>query len=136
MIDPREQVRRFYEVLWNNHNLEAMPTILHEDLSFRGSLGDKKRGHDGFATYTNNVHNALGDYRCTIEELVSEDERVFAKMKFSGIHRGQFMGYSPTGKRVTWAGAALFTFEDKRIRDIWVLGDLIRLKQQLEKAKT
>ena len=113
-----------------------MPAILHGDLTFRGSLGDTKHGHEGFAAYTDKVHNALGDYHCAIEELVCEDLRVFAKMTFSGVHRGKFMGYSPTGNQISWAGAALFTFEDTLIRDIWVLGDLLGLKQQLEKNQS
>jgi predicted ester cyclase len=132
MTELHEQVRRFYEILWNNYDLDSMPMILHEDLSFWGSLGDIKRGYHGFAEYVDKLYKALGEYRCTIEQLVSEDARVFAKMKFSGIHRGELMGYGPTGKRVTWAGAALFTFKDARIRDIWVLGDLKGIEEQLE----
>ena len=55
-------------------------TVLHEDFTFRGSLGQEKHGHDGFAEYVDMIHNALADYRCTIEELVAEGENVFAKM--------------------------------------------------------
>ncbi len=68
----KEQVRRFYEVLWEAHDTEAIPTVLHENFTFRGSLGQEKSGHDGFAGYVAMVHNALADYRCTIEELVAE----------------------------------------------------------------
>ena len=69
------QVQRFYEVLWNAHDLDAIPSILHDDFTFRGSLGDERRGHGGFAGYVNMVHAALGDYRCAIEVLVEEQER-------------------------------------------------------------
>lgn len=63
------QVHRFYEVLWNARDLDAIPSVLHDDFTFRGSLGDEKRGHNGFAAYVNKVHAALGDYRCTVEVL-------------------------------------------------------------------
>jgi steroid delta-isomerase-like uncharacterized protein len=127
----KQQVRRFYEILWDAHDRGAMPSILHEDFTFRGSLGQEKRGHDGFAEYVDRVHAALGEYRCHIEELVAEGERVFAKMRFTGIHRGDFMGYAPTDRRVTWHGCALFTFDGERIADAWVLGDLKSLESQL-----
>ena len=39
-----------------------------------------------------------------------------------------------TGAHVEWQGAALFEFEDGRIRDLWVLGDMRRLHLQLEEA--
>ncbi len=129
----RDQVRKFYEVLWDAHDKNAIPFLLHEKFTFRGSLGQEKRGHTGFAEYVDMVHRALGAYRCIIEELVAEGNKVFAKMTFTGIHRGDFMGYSPTQKRVSWNGCALFTFEGELIKDLWVLGDLKNLEGQLQR---
>jgi predicted ester cyclase len=53
-------------------------------------------------------------------------------MRFSGIHVGDFRGYRPSGLPVHWEGAALFSFEDGRIRELWVLGDLIGLDAMLK----
>ena len=129
----KDQVRRFYEVLWDAHDKEAIPSVLHEDFTFRGSLGQEKRGHGGFADYVDMVHKALADYRCIIEELVEEGEKVFAKMTFTGIHRNDFMGYAPSQKKVSWKGCALFTFRGHLIADVWVLGDLKGLENQLQR---
>ena len=129
----KAQVQRFYEVLWGAHDLDAIPAVLHDDFTFRGSLGDERRGHNGFTEYVNMVHAALGDYRCTIEVLVEEQDRVFAKMGFGGLHRGKFMGYKPSGKRVHWTGCALFTFRGEKVSDLWVLGDLKGLEEQLKR---
>ena len=129
----KAQVRRFYELLWNARDLGMMSSILHEDFAFRGSLGEEKRGHEGFAEYVNMVHTALGEYRCSIEVLVEEGDKVFAKMRFGGIHRGRFMGFEPTGKPVHWAGCAFFTFQGEKVCDVWVLGDLKGLEEQLSR---
>ncbi len=136
MNNRKQQVKRFYEVLWDAHDNEAIPTVLHENFTFKGSLGLEKRGHDGFAEYVDMIHNALADYRCTIEELVAEGEKVFAKMTFGGIHQNEFMGYMPSGKRVSWSGCALFTFDCDLISDVWVLGDLKNLENQLREKAT
>jgi len=130
MLKP--QVIKFYEVLWNAHDREAMPEVLRENFTFRGSLGQHKRGHDGFAEYVDTVHAALDEFRCHIEALVEEGDRVFAKMNFTGIHVGELLEYAPTGKRVSWQGCALFTFDGELIADAWVLGDLKGLELQLE----
>jgi len=127
----KEMVRKFYSLLWDAHDKASIPFILHEDVTFRGSLGQEKRGHAGFAEYVDMVHNALGEYTCHIEELVAEGDKVVAKMTFTGIHQDEFMGYPPTQKRLTWTGCALFTFDGKRIKDVWVLGDLKHLEDQL-----
>jgi steroid delta-isomerase-like uncharacterized protein len=124
-------VRRFYEDIWNQGDLNAILDICHPEIAFRGSLGDTKYGHEGFADYVRYVRGALDDYRCHIEESVAEGNRVFAKMRFVGDHRGKFLGYAPTGKTLEWAGAALFTIENDRITQLWVLGDLHGLISQL-----
>lgn len=131
----KDQVRKFYEILWDAHDKNAIPSVLHENFTFRGSLGQEKRGHTGFAEYVDMVHQALGEFKCIIENLVAEGDKVFAKMLFKGIHRHEFMGYAPTQKRVSWHGCALFTFDGPLIKDVWVLGDLKNLEQQLDRNK-
>ena len=132
MVDLRERVEKFYRVLWDAHDKEAIPELLATNFVFRGSLGEEKRGHDGFAEYVDMVHRALDEYRCTINELVIEAPRAFARMTFSGIHRNSFSGFPPTGKRLTWVGCALFTFAGEKISDVWVLGDLHGLERLLK----
>jgi predicted ester cyclase len=50
------------------------------------------------------VHKTLANYRCIIEKLVEEGDKIFAKMTFTGIHKNDFMGYSPSQKHVNWKG--------------------------------
>ncbi len=132
----KEQVKKFYRVLWDAHNKDEIPSVLHEDFTFRGSLGQEKRGHAGFAEYVDMVHEALGEYRCIIEGLMSELDKVFARMTFIGIHQDEFLGYSPTQQRVSWSGCALFTVRGDKVADLWVLGDLKSLEKQLEENRT
>ena len=134
MTEPVDIVRRFYEEIWNQGNLDAIPDICHREIAFRGSLGDTKHGHAGFAEYVRYVRGALDHYRCQIEETVTEGNRVFAKMLFVGTHQRVFLGYAPTQKILEWAGAALFTIESDRITELWVLGDLHGLIDQLANA--
>ena len=131
MTEAVEIVRRFYDEIWNRGNLAAIPDICDRDMAFRGSLGEEKRGHEGFADYVKFVRGALDEYRCHIEETVTEGNRVFAKMLFVGVHRGEFLGRAPTGKTLKWAGAALFKIRENRIAELWVLGDLHGLIRQL-----
>src|SRR5918992_1466592 len=95
-MNPADLVRCFYEHIWNRGEKARISELLHENFTFRGSLGQKKRGHDGFAEYVDFVRNALAEYRCEIEEIVCEDNKAFAKVLFSGVHRKAFFGYSPT----------------------------------------
>lgn len=131
MSENRARVEAFYHDIWNRHDAAAIPALLRDGFTFRGSLGQSRRGHAEFAEYVDFVHAALGDYRCDIEEIVCDGEKAFARMRFSGVHRAEFLGFAPTSERVEWAGAALFTFAEGRIADLWVLGDLDALRAQL-----
>lgn len=135
MTNDEHPVRKFYEKICNQHNHKMIPEVLHENLRFRGSLGLTKYGHSEFKEYLEMVHEAIGEYQCNIDDLVCEPNKVFTRMTFTGIHKGKFMGFPPTGKRVTWLGAALFTFEGWKVTGLWVLGDLISLERQLKEAQ-
>ena len=126
-------VHRFYSDVWNKHDNSAIPNLLQPDFTFRGSLGQCKTGHSEFADYVDFVHQALDAYKCDILDLVTEGNQCFARMRFSGNHHGEFFGFKPTGKKIEWAGAALFTFRDGLVADLWVLGDVHGLLEQLER---
>jgi steroid delta-isomerase-like uncharacterized protein len=126
-VSTPELVRSFYERIWNAGDLDAVEELLASDLSFRGSLGAELHGRGAFLDYVRSVRSALSDYRCEIVECVTEEDRAFARMRFSGRHTAPFRGFAPTGRDVSWAGAALFCFADGVIADAWVLGDLAGL---------
>ncbi|MDP6708153.1 MAG: ester cyclase [Alphaproteobacteria bacterium] len=128
---PRALVERFYHEVWNRADEEVAREILHEDFRFRASLGPERRGADGFIDYMRAIHAALGHYTCTIEEIVTAENRAAARMTFKGIHQGPFFGVEATGREIVWAGAAFFTTDGQRITALWVLGDIDAVKRQL-----
>jgi steroid delta-isomerase-like uncharacterized protein len=130
-----ELVKAFYECIWNNGDLDAVSKLLSPNFSFRSSLGNQMRGHEEFKGYVRSVRGALADYHCEILSCVAEGKQAFAKMRFSGRHVAAFRGYEPTGEIVQWLGAALFSFENSTIAELWVLGDLAGLDALL-KAQT
>ncbi|MBG02849.1 MAG: hypothetical protein CMM59_02080 [Rhodospirillaceae bacterium] len=128
---PKYLVERFYHQVWNKADEGVAREILAPDFRFRGSLGQEKKGPDGFIEYMRSVHQALGDYQCIIDDLVESPDRAAARMTFTGVHKDVFFGVPATGRQITWAGAAFFTVEAGCISDLWVLGDLDSLKSQL-----
>lgn len=130
-MTPRELVQSFYRDVWNKADEDAARRILDAGFRFRASLGPERVGPAGFCDYMRSIHRALGEYECTIEDMIEEESRAAARMRFTGLHRGDFFGVPPTGRRITWAGAAFFTMDGERIVDLWVLGDIDAVKSQL-----
>ena len=127
----KEQVQKFYTEIWERGDKAAIARLVTDDFIFRGSLGTESRGRDGFAAYVDHVRGALDEYRCDLLDLVAENNQVFARVLFAGIHNGPLLGFPATGRQVAWHGAALFTFDGDHIAQLWVLGDLTNLRGQL-----
>lgn len=130
--DVRRLVERFYDELWNQVDFGCAPEILHRDVDFRGSVGLHARGREAVCEYVSMVTTSLSDYRCDIQSLIVDQEQAAARVRFSGVHVGPFLGYRPSGRRVAWQGAAFFTARDGLLATIWVLGDLDTLRGQLD----
>jgi hypothetical protein len=47
MSHEEEQVRKFYEAIWNKHDKKAVLEVLHDSFRFKGSLGNEKQGEEG-----------------------------------------------------------------------------------------
>jgi steroid delta-isomerase-like uncharacterized protein len=130
-VSPKWLIELFYNEVWNRADEVAAHEILHPEFCFRGSLREEKRGPDRFITYLRMIHTALSEYTCTIEEIIEEGQRAAARMRFAGIHRGQFFGVPPSGREISWSGAAFFAIDGDKIISLWVLGDIDSVKQQL-----
>jgi predicted ester cyclase len=128
----KEIVRVFYEELWDHADKSLIPQVFHADFTFRGSLGPTLVGHDQFAGYVDHVTGALGDYTSDILAMVEDGNQVMGKLRFHGIHRKELFGVPPSGRHVWWHGTPLFTFENGKVRDLWVLGDIHQLIARLE----
>jgi len=122
-FNPRDLVRAFYERIWNGEDMDAAAELLAVDVSYRGGLGAEVCGRASLCDYVRTVRSALEDYRCEILDCVSERTKVFAKLRFSGVHVGSLRDRGPKARTVVWLGAALFRIEHRVITEVWVLGD-------------
>jgi steroid delta-isomerase-like uncharacterized protein len=124
-------IRRYYEELWNRWELDLVDEILAPEIRFRGSLGVSVSGRAEFSRYLATVRTAFPDFHNTVEELIAEGDRIAARVTYRGTHAGELFGIAATGRRVTYAGSALFRVLSGQIVEGWVLGDLAELARQL-----
>lgn len=120
-------VRRVYELL-NRKELDAAYEYIANDFIFHSSDGDlslKQMKHVDVEFY-----NAFPDMSVTIEDMVAEGEKVSVRVNYKGTHQGEFMGISPTGKRLNITNVNTLRIADGKLIEGWNVTD-IRLIQQL-----
>jgi predicted ester cyclase len=116
-------VSRFYSELWNEWNLDLIDEILAPEVSFRGSRGSTMTGRAAFREYVEATRAGFHDWHNHVEELLEADDRVAARLRWTGTHTGVFDGVEPTGARVDYVGAAFFRIAADLIESAWVVGD-------------
>jgi len=127
----RELVKKFISDIWNRGEVEMIPQVCHPSLRFNGHVGMDRVGHEGFERMVTTVREALTDYHCEIHSMVVESNKAFCRLRFTGKHTGNLLGYAPTGKTVSWMGASEFTCKNGKILKVWELGDVKSLEDQL-----
>ena len=130
-LNHKALVRRYYEEMWNRWDFALADELMAGDVAFRGSLGVSVRGREGFKEYMRTVRRAFPDFHNQIEELIAEDDQVVARLTYTGTHEGELFGIGPTGRRVSYAGVAIFRIAGGCIAAGWVLGDVHGLVRQL-----
>lgn len=132
MSTQKDMIRNFYEKMWNELDKLLVPELMLEDVTYRTLVGDVVSGRDDYASYMDRVSGPFANFQAEILDLIEEDDRIAAKLRFTATHAGDFLGYAPTSKELMWEGSTHFTFRDGRISDIWVLGDIFTLEQKLK----
>ena len=133
MSQVAELVRLFYDQFWNQKNFAIAAHILHEQVNFRGSLGQTMVGREKICEYALGVTTSLDKYTCEVTELVADGDKAAAVVTFHGMHVAEFLGYEPTGKEVEWVGSAFFESSAGVLSEIWVLGDIEGLRALLDR---
>lgn len=127
-------VARFYEELWNGWRLDLADEIVSDAVRFRGSLGAELCGRDEFKRYAETVRTAFPDWHNRLDEILALEDRVVARMTWTGTHRGPLDGIAPTGAHVEYSGAAFFRLSNGVIEEAWVVGDTQELWRALGEA--
>jgi steroid delta-isomerase-like uncharacterized protein len=125
--------RRFFDEAWNEGNLTALDEILTQDHFNSGpsNLPGLPAGPEGGKQVITLYRNAFPDVHFTIDEQLTEGERVVTRWTAHGTHQGELQRLPATGKSSTVSGIAIDRFVDGKIAETWGLFDYFSMMQQL-----
>jgi steroid delta-isomerase-like uncharacterized protein len=124
-------LRRFYEELWSQGDLEAIPELVAENFVDHHPLPGAPPGREGLAALVTTWRTAFPDMREMVEDLIAEGDKVVGRFTMRGTHSGQFMGVPPTGQRVKMSGIDIVRIAGGKIAEFWYGEHLLELMQQL-----
>lgn len=131
--DNKSIVRRLYEEVWNQRNLEVAKELIAPSHAVQlFDAADSGVGPEAYARNVVQFVRAFPDLKFKVMDMVAEDEKVVILWNISGTHRGEFRGIAPTGKKVSVDGITISQLADGKIMDSYVSLDLWSMMQQLD----
>jgi predicted ester cyclase len=120
--------RRFLEETQNHKNLAIVDELIAPDFvghtaGLRG-IGDLKE-----AIRTNLT--AFPDLHVTVEDQMSEGNKVVTRFTAKGTHAGVYHGIGPTGKQVTYTVISMHILADGKLSEGWRVVDRLHILEQL-----
>jgi steroid delta-isomerase-like uncharacterized protein len=123
-------VRRLFDEVLNQGKLETINTLVTPDFVNNDPV-EPARGQEGLKKIVSKYRQAFPDLRFEIEELISNNQRVVARYRYSGTHRGMLDTIPPTGRHCTGTGIAVYGFRGTQIQEGFEAWDALGLMQQL-----
>jgi steroid delta-isomerase-like uncharacterized protein len=127
----RDLGRRWFELVWNQGQRDAIAEMLSPDALIHDASADT-RGPDGFYAFYDRMRTAFSDVHVTIEDNISEKDRLCVRWLFTARHTGNGIGIDPTGRSVRITGISILRVANGKLVEGWQNWDMLGLLQQIQ----
>jgi steroid delta-isomerase-like uncharacterized protein len=116
--------------VWNGRNFAVADEVVASD--FVGHAPpDEIHGPDGYKAYFAGLRDAFPDLVFTIEEQISEGDKVVTRWSATGTHRGEFSGIPPSNTEIAISGISIDRISGGMSIECWTNLDQFGLLRQL-----
>jgi steroid delta-isomerase-like uncharacterized protein len=129
-------VRRFFEELWNNRDVQIADEIFAADcITHQLQSGEDpvaaRRDPETLKKHVAEWLAGFPDLRFAVEQMIAEEDRVVTQCVMRGTHTGTWLGIAPTNKHVSIRMIVIHRVSDGKIVEDWVLVESLGFFQQL-----
>jgi steroid delta-isomerase-like uncharacterized protein len=134
--DPKSIVRRLYEEVWNKRKIHLMGELVSPSHALHGpNVYDSSIGPEAYKRQVALLVAGFPDFHFTIEDMVTEQDKVVVCWTLSGTHKGEYMGTPATNKKVSVEGITIHHTANGRIMDSHTSWDMWGMMRQLGVVK-
>jgi steroid delta-isomerase-like uncharacterized protein len=136
MDDPKHVINRFVEELWNERRLEVADAIFAKDCVTHqlrsGAPSDAAtRGPEAIQEHVTGWITSFPDLHFSIEQMLSEGDRVMMQLLMEGTHLGAWLGIPASGRKMQIRMFTVHRIAQGKIVEDWVLVESLGFFQQL-----
>jgi len=117
---------------FNAGDVDACVALLAPDFVMNlAELPEPIRGPDAWRAGFLLMKGAFPDLEIRIDDLVAAGDRVAARLTLEGTHSGEYLGFSATGRRVSYVSHEFYRVAGGLVAEEWICSDTASLFRQL-----
>jgi len=126
---PEAVIRELIDVGFNRGDLAALADLVAPD-SVEHQVGSEG-GIDGVRALITELRTAIPDLHLVIEDVVTDGDKVWVRMRSTGTNTGPMRGRPPSGRPVEVNVFDIVRVVDGRIVEHWGVADRLAMLQQM-----
>lgn len=128
-MNNQEIVTNFFIEGYTNRNYDYIMEYVSENYYDHSPAG--ARSNKAAVEILKIVANQFSDLKVTVLDVFSQDDMVATRVLYEGVHTGECMGISPTGKKISFEALENFRIENEIIVESWGYWPDKEIEQQL-----
>ncbi|HEY0050023.1 MAG TPA: ester cyclase [Pyrinomonadaceae bacterium] len=131
-------LRRWFEEVWNKKNEGAIDRMCCADVVANGLTDAEGRticGVEAYKTLFRTFVSAYPDLKITVEDTVSEGDKIAARCRVTATHTGEGLGVAPTNQPLEFTGMTMVKIKDGKIAEAWNEFDFMKMYSQFGALK-
>lgn len=127
-----EIVRRLYAEVWNQRKFDVADLLIAPSHALTDpTVSGSAVGPEAYKRQVRNFISAFSDLKFTVEDAISEREKLVAAWTVTGTHDGEFLGIAASGRKIFVNGITIHQIRNGKILDSLAIWDALALFQQI-----
>jgi len=114
----------------NSQNLAFWNKLMAPDFVMH-MLAQKIQGLESNKQFIKDEIKSFPDLRVTIEDIVAEGDKVWVLLKETATHTGEYRGFAPTGKKLSYMVVGIWRIVDGKCVEGWIVYNQMDFLKQL-----
>lgn len=130
----KENLKQAYAEVFTAGKLEALEKYVASDViehQVPPGAVDPQIGAEAVKQFLTMFRTAFPDMKVEVLDMVAEGDKVVARCKLTGTHKGDFAGMAATGKSISVEMIDIVRMKDGKIAEHWGLSNDAAMMQQL-----
>ena len=119
------------EEVLNKGNMQAVDELIAPNFVEHNPFPGQAPGVEGLKQAMVALRQAFPDLHVTVDEMLSDGDKVVIRSTMKGTHKGTFMNIPATGKQMSVEGIDILRISNGRAVEHWGVTDNLTMMQQL-----